>query len=193
MYSFKQFLDEEQKFFGIAPHGFGSYVHADNSEEDHPVTNHPLNKAVGNEPFKDNQYFRRSKLKNYMNTMRKTIASKSSIPPVSGIEHPANPNHVSIIDGNHRYRAHVNARTSSIPVEKIPHENVRLLHPNYEEKADQQSTIKQGTPLTHFRKSDGTYDMNKPEERLGGLTLRHYFTNPDGTHKFNDPNDLSRK
>lgn len=185
MKTFKQFL-EEKKVFGIAPHGGGSWVH-DDGKEGGEVTQHPTDQSVGNEPFKDKEYFRRSKIKKYVNKMRKSIGQKKQLPPVAGTPHPSKPSVMSVVDGNHRHKSYRNAKASTVPVERIPHEDVRLLHPDHQEQDTHEKTVMQGTPVSSFREKDGSYDMDRPRKRLGGLTLRHYFVNPDGSHNFKDP------
>lgn len=187
MLNFKQFLFET-KTFAIAPHGGGSWVSVSGDKKD-SVSNHPTNKTVGNEPFKDTGYFRRPKIKKYIGGIRRSASQGKSLPPVSGTPHPETPEHTSIIDGNHRLRGYKNARTASVPVERIPHERVRLLHPEHKELETHEKTVMQGTPLSKFRNSDGSYDMDKPRKELGGLTIRHYFVKIDGTHNFKSPGE----
>jgi hypothetical protein len=185
MKTFREYI-KEAKHFGIAPHGGGSWSY-DDGEAGGEVSQHPTKQSVGNEPFKDKGYFRRPKIKKYVNKMRKNIAKKREMPPVSGTPHPENPSVMSVVDGNHRHKSHVNARAENVPVEHTPHENVRLLHPDHKEHEEHKDTVNQGTPISSFREKDGSYNMDRPRKRLGGLTLRHYFVNPDGSHNFKDP------
>lgn len=186
MKTFKEFVTEA-RHIKLAPGGGGSWVSERGRKDEKPtIIDHPTEKTVGNEPFKDNEYFRRPKIKKYENKMRRIIAKKKTkLPPVLGIDHPADSSVQSIVDGNHRRRAAVNARAPSIPVEKVPHKNVRLLHPD-EIEGDNEPRKKAGTPLNAFKnKKTGKYDMDKPRKKLGGKTLRDYFVNPDGSHNYN--------
>lgn len=179
MKTFRQFV-AEVSHVQVGPHGAGSWVHSDDTESE--VVNHPTNKTVGNEPFKDKGYFRKPKIKKYVGGIRKSIAKKKNpVPPVLGTEHPADSSVHSVIDGNHRRQAAANARAPSIPVEKVPHDNVRLLHPDQAKGNPKKGA---GVKLSSLRNRDGSYDMDKPRKKLGGLTIRHYFVNPDGSHKF---------
>lgn len=183
MKTFKQFVTEAAQV-QMGPKGAGSWVRNDDNESE--VIDHPTEKTVGNEPFKDKSYFRRPKIKKYENKMRKVIAKKKTqLPPVLGTEHPADSSVQSIVDGNHRRQAAVNARAPSLSVEKVPHENIRLLHPD--KVSDIQPKEKAGVRLSALRRKDGSYDMDKPRKKLGGLSIRHYFVNPDGSHNFKLP------
>ena len=187
MRTFKQFL-EEAKTIGIYPHGGGGDIHDDGEQGN--VTDHSTSKTVGNEPFKDDSYFRRPKLKKYLGGIRKSVAKKKQMPPVLGTPHPADSSVRSIVDGNHRLRGTKNARAENIPVEHVPHENIRLMPKSYgetEDNNDMAKKLKKGAKLSSFKRRDGSYDMNKPRKRLGGNALKHYFANPDGSHSFNAP------
>lgn len=183
MKTFKEFI-AEAKHVMLAPNGGGSWSYERGRKEEKPtITNHPTEKTVGNEPFKDVKHFRQPKMKKYLKKMRKNIAK---IPPVLGTPHPEDSSVQSIVDGNHRRRAAINARASSIPVEKVSHRNVRLLHPE-EIDGDSEPSKKAGTSLHAFKdKKTGKYDMDRPRKRLGGKTLRDYFVNPDGSHNYKD-------
>lgn len=181
MKSFKQFI-KEQKIFGIAPHNVGTWDHDYGGEGGH-VTNHPIEHTISNE--NKDEFLNHPQNKEYIDHMVRNYASgKNTPPPVSGTPHPANPKVMSIIDGNHRHHAAKKAGMSHIPVEHIPHEDVRLLHPDYKPvdkksgEVDTEETISQGHPLTDFKEKDGSYDMNRPRKELGGLALKHYFKAP---------------
>jgi hypothetical protein len=189
MKTFRQFLFEA-RYIGIYPNGGGS----DTYEDDKPngeITNHPTQKTVGNEPHKDNQYFRRPTVKKYVGGIRRAAAKGKKLPPVLGTNHPENPEIKSIVDGNHRLRGMKNARAESVPVENIPHDNIHLMPQSYNEtpkESDMNKKIREGgVRLSSLRNRDGSYDMDKPREELGGKTIRHYFVNGDGTHKFGNP------
>lgn len=187
MKTFREYI-QEAKTIGIYPHGGGVDIHDDG--ESGNVSDHPVEKTVGNEPFKDNSYFRRPKLKKYLGGIRRSVAKKKKMPPVVGTPHPADSSVRSIVDGNHRLRGTKNARASNIPVEHVPHENIRLMPQSYDNtKPDDNMSrkLRKGPKLSSFRKRDGTYDMNKPRKRLGGNALNHYFANPDGSHNFRSP------
>lgn len=183
MLTFIQFINEN-KTFAIGPHGIGSYLHDDEEGTGGTVTQQPNNRSVVNEPFKDTSYFRRPDIKKYENTMRKAISQGKSLPPVASIAHPADPKVRVVIDGNHRFRAAQNARTKTFPHENISHDDVRLLHPDHTDYDSGEKAVQQGHPLSNFKEKDGSYDMDKPRKELGGLALKHYFTNPDGSHNF---------
>ena len=181
---------KEAAHVGIYPHGGGSDIHHDN-EPDDEVTNHSTSNAVGNEPHKGNEYFRRPKIKKYVGQIRKSASQGKSMPPVIGTPHPENPEVKSVVDGNHRLRGQQNARRENIPVQNVPHHRIHLMPQSYEktpESKDMGQKIKtHGVPLSSLRNKNGTYDMDKPRHQLGGKTIRHYFTNTDGTHNFGEP------
>ena len=192
MKSFKQFI-KEQKIFGLVPHNVGSWYHdyGDAWGSNH-VSEHPIEHTLGNED--KSEFFNNFPgNKEYIENMAKNFASgENKPPPVAGTPHPENPKFMSVIDGNHRLHAAKKAGIDKIPVEHIPHEDVRLLHPDYKihedpkdpNHADEEMTISQGTPLTDFKEKDGSYNMDRKRKRLGGLSLRHYFRNTDGSfHK----------
>ena len=187
MKTFKQFLEEAARV-KIAPGGGGSWVSRAGPENEKAKTvNHPTEKTVGNEPFKDKEYFRRPKIKKYENKMRKDISKGKSLPPVLGTPHPENSDVMSVVDGNHRRQAAKNARAANIPVEKVSHSNVRLLHPK-DAASENDPRKKAGIPLRAFRdKKTGKYDMDRPRKKLGGKTLRDYFVNSDGSHNYESP------
>ena len=181
---------KEATHVGIYPHGGGSDIHHDN-EPDDEVTNHPTSNAVGNEPHKGNEYFRRPKIKKYVGQIRKSASKGNPMPPVIGTPHPENPEVKSVVDGNHRLRGQQNARRENIPVQNVPHHKIHLMPQSYDktpESKDMGQKIKtHGVPLSSFRNKNGKYDMDKPRHQLGGKTIRHYFTNTDGTHNFGEP------
>lgn len=180
---FKNFIKEAAQVH-IAPHGGGAWTYLDKQKSE--IIDHPTEKTVGNEPFKDKAYFRSPDVKQYANDLRKAISKKKEIPPVLGTEHPADSSVQSVIDGNHRRQAAANARVSTIPVEKVPHDKIRLLR-KWETEAYDEPPPTSGIKLSSLRKKDGSYDMNKPQKKLGGLAIKHYFVNPDGSHNFNPP------
>lgn len=181
MLTFKQFLKEE-KLIGIYSHGFGSDVY-DNGKKPKPetISNRPTNTAFGIEGHKDDEHFQKPKIKSYVDRIRKDAAKGNRIPPVVGTHHPDGSGNISVLDGNHRLRGIKNAKLDSISVEHVPHENVHLMKRSYYDTPDNQSgrtkIKKHGVPLSSFRNSDGTYDMDKPREELGGKAIRHYFNN----------------
>ena len=179
MKTFRQFM--EARHVQLAPKGGGAWVRKDRKDDkEGEVVDHPTEKTVGNEPFKDKSYFSKSKVKKKLERMSN---SKTKLPPVLGTEHPADPSVQSVVDGNHRRQVAVNKKASSLPVEKVPHENIRLLHPTTVQLYDEPNH-NHGVKLSTMRKKDGSYDMDKPRKKLGGLTIRHYFVNPDGSHKY---------
>jgi len=181
---------KEATHVGIYPHGGGSDIHHDN-EPDDEVTNHPTSNAVGNEPHKGNAYFRRPTIKKYVGQIRKSASKGNPMPPVIGTPHPENPEVKSVVDGNHRLRGQQNARRENIPVQNVPHHKIHLMPNSYDktpESKDMGQKIKtHGVPLSSLRNKNGKYDMDKPRHQLGGKTIRHYFTNTDGTHNFGEP------
>ena len=189
MKSFIQFL-KEAAYVGIYPHGGGSDIHQDD-KPDGEVTNHPTSNTVGNEPHKDNEYFRRPKIKQYVGDIRKSAAKGKPLPAVLGTPHPENPKVKSIVDGNHRLRGMQNARKENIPVENVPHHRIRLMRQSYDktpESTDMDQKLRtNGVRLSSLREPDGTYDMDKPRKQLDGKTIRHYFRNTDGTHNYGTP------
>jgi hypothetical protein len=192
MRTFKQFI-KESKLVGIYPHGQGSDVHPPGGNGNGEVSNHNIQHTVGNEPFKDKTYFRRPPVKLRINQLRKAIAktaNRNNVPPVLGTSHPADPKATAVVDGNHRLKATKTTRQNTIPVQNVPHHNVHLM-PDYskiDHSGDTSKKIKNhGVPLSTFRELDGSYDMHREREELGGHALKHYFVNPDGTHNFKDP------
>jgi hypothetical protein len=180
MKTFREYL-EEAKMVGIYPHGEGSDVHEDDDKPD--IVSHATDKAIGNEPGKDKTYFRKPNMKKYVGKMRRQYAKKQEMPPVTGTPHPANPEHMSIVDGNHRLRSAKNARVKNVSVEKVSHDNIHLMSQSYNDTPESDDNIqnkitKNGHPLSSFRNKDGSYDMEKPRKRLGGRALKHYFTPP---------------
>lgn len=183
MKTFKEFMAEAAQVH-IAPHGGGAWTYLDKQESE--IVDHPTEKTVGNEPFKDKSYFRRPEIKKYANDLRKAISKKKKIPPVLGTEHPADSSVQSVVDGNHRRQSASNARVPTIPVEKVPHDKIRLLR-KWETEAYDEPPETSGIKLSSLRKKNGSYDMDKPQKKLGGLAIRHYFVNPDGSHNFKVP------
>lgn len=175
MKTFKQFIFEATHV-SLYPNGVGSDISNDD-EDEHPTHKHPVNKTVGNEPFKDTQYFRRPSVKKHVNTTRKNI-SKGNSTPVLATSHPEHPEHNVVVDGNHRLQSTRNARRDNISTTKVPHSHVHLLNTDDEENPTKHS-------LSSFQDKHGNYDMDRPRKRLGGKTLRHYFVNSDGSHNFN--------
>ena len=179
MLTFKQFLKEE-KLIGVYAHGFGSDVY-DNGRKAKPetISNRPTDSAVGNEAHKDTKYFRTPEMKSYVNRLRKSAAKRKYIPPIAGTHHPDGSGSISVLDGNHRLRGIKNARLKEIPVEHIPHENVHLMKRSYDDTPDNQDGRKKikkhGVPLSSFKNSDGSYDVHKPREELGGKAIKDYF------------------
>lgn len=199
MKTFRQFIREstsilqESTLVGIYPHGQGSDVHPSGGSGNGEVSNHNIQKTVGNEPFKDKEYFRRPSVKRRMRYLGQGVRNSSgNVPPVLGTSHPADPKAKAIVDGNHRLEASKrNPRQNTIPVQNVHHDNTHLM-PDYskiDHSGDTSEKIKNhGVPLSTFREPhDGSYDMQKKRKELGGLTLGHYFVNPDGTHNFKDP------
>ena len=183
MLSFKDFITEEDQPFSpnhvsVYPHGQGVDV-GDNVPRG-PATQIPVNRASGNEPFKDPNWFKSPEKKPYMDKMQADIKSGKKMPPVMSIQSPWNSSHNVVVDGNHRLQAHKVAGVPTVSSTNISHDDVHIMPNNYGEKNE-------GVPLSSFKEKDGSYDMHKPRPELGGKALKHYFVQPDGQHSFDSP------
>jgi len=183
MLSFLNFIDlEEAKSFRdhatVYPRGQGSDVDSSQKNVRGNRADIRTSTAHGNEPYKDKGYFNSAKKKPYMDKMKSAIKSGEKPPRVIAIQHPADPRHHVVVDGNHRAEAHRQLGTSTMPATVMSHDDVHLASHDYGSK-------KQTThPLSSFREKDGSYDMHKPRPELGGKALKHYFVMPNGTHSF---------
>ena len=183
MLSFKQFIKENDNndtfsddHLSIYPDGRGSDV-GDNVPKSE-TTLIPTKSASGNEPFKDKSFFNSPEKKDYMNKMSSDIKKGKEMPPVISTPNPADPEHNVVLDGNHRMEAHKQAGVPNIPTQHVDHDDIHLASHDYEHP--DQTFHK----LSSFREPDGSYDMNKPREPLGGKNLGRYFVQPNGSHQF---------
>jgi hypothetical protein len=180
MKSFKQFIKEQNEPISkprvfIYPNGQGSDV-SDKIPSTKP-SSIPVNSALGNEPFKDDDFFKSPEKKGYMEKMTSDIKSGKKMPPTLSISHPADPSKNIIVDGNHRLAAHINAGVENMRTQQLSHDDIHIMPNDYGEK-------NKGIPLSSFKEEDGSYDMEKPRDNLGGKSLNHYFVSPDGSHNF---------
>lgn len=185
--TFKQFVTEEEQAFSpnhvsIYPHGQGSDV--GKSIPQPKPTMIKTGSALGNEPFKDKDFFTRPDKKDYMSKMTSDIKAGKQMPPTLSTPHPADPSNHVIVDGNHRFAAHQMAGAPKMRTQSLSHDDIHIMPNDYGKKNT-------GVPLSSFREKDGSYDMAKKRDELGGKTLNHYFVKPDGSHQFKSPFEKS--
>lgn len=169
--------EDESKIAKVYPKGQGSDV-GDGVQGRQAMVQ--TSRAHVNEPYKDEKYFDSDEKKPYMDKMQAAIGHGVKLPPVVTIQHPADPRHHVVIDGNHRAEAHRRVGVGQMPATVMSHDDVHLASHDYGSK--KQSLH----PLSSFRSRDGSYDMNKPRPELGGKALKHYFVGTNGEHKFDE-------
>jgi hypothetical protein len=165
-------------YVSVYPHGQGGQsYHLHHASVPQPMA---IKNALGNEPFKNKYYFQHKKHLAKTQKLTKRIKSGGPVEPVIGMQHPVNPKKTIVLDGNHRLYAHQQAGKKMIDVIHVAHDRIRLFPHSMEFRSK-----KRGVILASLQEKTGRYDMNKPQTRLGGKTLNHYFVQANGQHGFN--------
>jgi len=158
----------------VFPNMSGSSVE---TEWDTPPTGTPIRtaSAVGNEPYKNDEYFATGKGKDYgidkLVNFIKDPSNFGKLPPVIDTRHPEDPSKSLILDGNHRTFAHKQAGAPLIMSHPFTHDQVHLSVNDYDPNSSTHETV----PLSALREEDGSYNMDKEHPQLKGRTLRSYF------------------